>query len=373
MKKMSILILSVILALAITGIASAEVTIAAGAATRQSPQAGNSFTTGSIFVVSTPPGSSAILDGGVDQLFTPGTFSSVDPGIHTVTITNRGWQPSTTVVSVSTGTTQNVNVQLARVISPGGISLSTTPTGAGFYVDERYQGKTDQIIGSLASGPHRVGIYEAGYETWENTVTVASGQITTVVVTLVPEKSPDTGDLQVSSTPSGAAVYLNGNFKGVTPADDALDIVNLVPGTYTVTVKKSGYQDYANTVSIQAGKNVQMNAALQPASQAPAFASVQITSSPSGADVYVNSAFVGITPFLSQKVNPGTYTVEISMEGYAPYTTTGQVIAGQNIQLSAALSPVPVATPTKKAAADPFVLVMALGILCLAGYLVSRR
>ncbi|MEI6293068.1 MAG: PEGA domain-containing protein [Methanomicrobiales archaeon] len=373
MKKMSVLILVLIITLAITGYASAEVTIGAATSTSTSPQAGNSYTTGSIYCVSTPPGSSATLDGGEDQLFTPGTFSSVPPGVHNVMITMPGYQPTIKVVTVSVGTTQNVNVDLARVISPGSISLSTTPKGVGFYVDDIYQGKTNQIVGNLAAGPHKVGIYEAGYDTWENTVTVTSGAITPVTVTLVPEKSPDTGDLQVSSSPSGASVYLNNNYRGITPPDDSLDIVNLVPGSYTVSVKKSGYQDYATTVTIQAGKNVQMNAALQPASQSPTVASAQISSAPGGADVYVNGAYMGITPLSFQKVQPGTYTIEIRMDGYTPYTTTGQVIAGQNIQLSASLSPVPVATPTNKAAADPFVLLMALGIICLTGYLVSRR
>jgi len=373
MKTRSVLILALILGLAITGYASAEITVQAGSVAASSPQTGNSFTTGSIFVVSTPPGSSAVLDGGEDQLFTPGTFSSVPPGLHNVMITMPGYQPSTTAVKVSAGTTQNVNVDLARVISPGSISLFTTPRGVGFYIDDIYQGKTNQIVGNLAAGPHKVGIYESGYETWENTVTVKSGETTPVTMTLVPEKNPGTGDLQVSSVPSGGAVYLNGDFRGVTPQDDSLDIVNLAPGSYTITVEKAGYQNYATPVTIQAGKIVQINAALLPSGQVPPMASVQIISSPGEADVYVNGAYVGITPLSFQKVQAGTYTVEIRMEGYTPYTTTGQVIAGQNIQLSAALSPVPVATPTNKAASDPFVLVLALGILCLAGYVVSRR
>ena len=92
-----------------------------------------------------------------------------------------------------------------------------------------------------------------------------------------------------------------------------------------------------------------MNAALQPAGQTPGTASVQIISTPGGADVYVNGAYVGITPLSFQKVQAGSYTVEIRSDGYIPYTSTGQVIAGQNIQISAALTPVPVVTPTKKA------------------------
>jgi hypothetical protein len=372
MNKIVILILALFLALALAGSASAQVTVQAGS-TASTPQSGNSFTTGSIYVVSTPPGSSAVLDGGEDQLFTPGTFSSVQPGVHNVEIAMPGYQPSLSVVKVIAGTTQNVNVDLVRVISPGSISLSTTPKGVGFYIDNIYQGKTDQIVGNLAAGPHKVTIDESGYEIWENTVTVTSATITPVVVTLVPEKNPDTGDLQVSSTPSGASVYLNGDFKGVTPQDDHLDVINLAPGSYTVGLKRSGYEDYTTTVTIQAGKLVQMNAALQPSGQTPAAASVQIISTPGGADVYVNGVYVGITPLSFQKVQAGSYTLEIRSDGYLPYTSTGQVIAGQNIQISAALTPVPATTPTKKATADPFIVVMALGILCLAGYLTTRR
>ena len=372
MKKILILTLVLFLALALIWPASAQVTVQVGS-TANTPQSGNSFTTGSIYVVSTPPGSSAVLDGGEDQLFTPGTFSSVQPGVHNVEIAMPGYQPSLSVVKVSAGTTQNVIVDLVRVVSPGSISLSTTPKGVGFYIDNIYQGKTDQIVGNLAAGPHKIGIFESGYDTWENTVTVTSAEITPVSVTLVPEKSPDTGDLRVSSTPSGASVYLNGDFRGVTPQDDHLDVVNLAPGSYAVTLTRSGYQDYTTTVVIQAGKLVQMNAALQPAGQTPGTASVQIISTPGGADVYVNGAYVGITPLSFQKVQAGSYTLEIRSDGYIPYTSTGQVVGGQNIQISAALTPVPVVTPTKKAVADPVVVVMALGILCLAGYLTSRR
>ncbi len=189
MKKLSLLILELFLILALTGYASAQVTVQVGS-TASTPQGGDSFTTGSIYVVSTPPGSSAVLDGGAAQLFTPGTFSSVQPGIHNVEIAMPGYQPSVTVVTVIAGTTQNVNVDLVRVISPGSISLSTTPKGVGFYVDNIYQGKTDQIVGNLASGPHKVTIDESGYETWENTVTVSSATDHTCRCNTCPGKKP---------------------------------------------------------------------------------------------------------------------------------------------------------------------------------------
>lgn len=148
MKKLSLLILAVFLILALAGYASAQVTVQVGS-TASTPQGGDPFTTGSIYVVSTPPGSSAVLDGGAAQLLTPGTFSSIQPGIHNVEIAMPGYQPSVTVVTVIAGTTQNVNVDLVRVISPGSISLSTTPKGVGFYVDNIYQGKRTRLLETL--------------------------------------------------------------------------------------------------------------------------------------------------------------------------------------------------------------------------------
>ena len=149
MKNMSILILALILALVITGCASAEVTVAAKS-TSSTPQAGNSYTTGSIYVVSTPPGSSAILDGGENQLFTPGTFSSVLPGVHNVMITMPGYQPSTSVVTVSAGTTQNVNVDLVTGhFTREHITLLDSQGGRVSMLTRSTRGKQTRLSGTL--------------------------------------------------------------------------------------------------------------------------------------------------------------------------------------------------------------------------------
>jgi hypothetical protein len=357
MKTTHVLIL--VLALVMIGGASAEVTLQTGPG-----YTGSVYTTGSIYVDSSPPGATAVLDGGVAYLFTPGTFTAVAPGMHNVILAKPGYQTISTDVTVSIGETRNVIVTLDRVLNPGGISVSSTPKGVGLFIDGIYQGKTDQIVGNLAPGPHLVSLSEAGYEPWSQMVSVASGQITTVTATLTAEVNPDTGDLQVTSTPTGASVFANGNYKGFTPVDDSLDINDLAPGAYTLEVKKSGFQDYSIQVTVDAGKKVQVHAQLTPAPVTPATATAEIVSSPSGAEVYVNTVFLGITPLSFQNVTPGTYTVEIRMQGYTPYSTTGQVIGGQNIQISAALAPA--ATPPTQAPVSPFLAVTGLTIAGLA-------
>jgi hypothetical protein len=366
MKRLYPLI-PVLILMVVASPAMAEVTIGTGTVS-----SGDVYTTGNIYVMSTPAGASAVLDGGVAQFLTPGTFTNVPPGQHAVTVAKPGYQSYTTTVNVSVGTTQNVLVTLDQVIMAGGISVSSTPRGSGLYVDDIYQGATDLIVGNLQAGPHKVTVVEPGYQTSTQMVTVVSGQVIPVSVTLVPESNPPTGDLQISSTPSGAVVYLDGNYKGFTPPNDKLDINDLAPGTYTITMTKLGYLEYSTSVTLPAGKIIQVSATLVPNPTPPDAASADVVSTPSGAEVYINNVYVGLTPISFQNVTPGSYTIELRLQGYNSFTTTGTVQAGQDVHVVAALSPVATPTPTA-APPSPFLVVIALGIVSLAGYLVYRR
>lgn len=55
-----------------------------------------------------------------------------------------------------------------------------------------------------------------------------------------------TGILAVSSTPRAAKVYVNGNFVGATDLN-----LSLVPGTYSVEVKKEGFATYSTTLKLR--------------------------------------------------------------------------------------------------------------------------
>jgi hypothetical protein len=355
----------ILMALVLASPAFGQVTIGTGTAST-----GNVYTTGNIYVMSTPAGASAVLDGGSAQLLTPGTFKNVPPGQHAVVVAKPGYQSSTTMVNVSIGETANVLVTLGQVVMAGGISVSSTPRGSGLYVDNLYQGITNMIVGNLQPGPHTVTVTEPGYQASTQTVSVLPGQVIPVSFSLVPESSPPTGDLRVSSVPSGAVVYLNGNYQGFTPPGDYLDINDLAPGTYSVSLTRLGYLDYSTSVTLPAGKIIPVNATLVPSPVPPTVATAEILSTPSGAEVSINNAFVGFTPLVFQNVTPGTYSIELRLQGYEPFTTTGTVQAGQDVRVIAALTPVATPTPTA-APLHPVLSLLALGIV--AGLLVFRR
>jgi hypothetical protein len=334
--------------------------------------------TGTIYVSSSPSGASAILDNGYDQVITPGYFYTVSTGYHTVQVMMPGYQPYTTNIPVNAGATSNVYATLTPNQQVGSISVSSVPKSASVYIDNIFQGMTNVIVGNLAVGSHTVTLKLAGYQTWTNTVAVNNQQTTYISATLTPVSSPQTGDLQVSSSPPSAAIYLNGDYQGTTLSTGPFSITGLNPGTYTIVLKKTGYQDYTTTTKIVAGSTAQVSAVLQPAGTPSSTASAEITSDPSGADVYINNAYKGITPLSFQNVPIDTqqaYTVTIKLTGYETYTTSGKISPGQNIQINAALTPSSQPAPTGGSSTIWYIIggIGIVAVIIVVVYVVMQR
>jgi hypothetical protein len=64
---------------------------------------------------------------------------------------------------------------------------------------------------------------------------------------------------------------------------------------------------------------------------------MQVLSRPDGAQVYVDGAFVGRTPFVIASVSPGPHEVRIELDGHQRWATTVQVAAGERTRVAASL------------------------------------
>jgi hypothetical protein len=85
--------------------------------------------------------------------------------------------------------------------------------------------------------------------------------VVTIPTQTVTVTAPAIGSLAISSVPSGAEIFINGTDTGyMTPTT----FNNLTPGSYVVLLKKSGYQDWSQSVSITAGQTTTGNPALIP-------------------------------------------------------------------------------------------------------------
>jgi hypothetical protein len=67
-----------------------------------------------------------------------------------------------------------------------------------------------------------------------------------------------TGSVNVSSNPSGADVFVDGEFVGNCPA-----ALKLIAGKHTIAVKMSGFKDWTRDLSVQAGSDVQLTGNLE--------------------------------------------------------------------------------------------------------------
>jgi hypothetical protein len=66
------------------------------------------------------------------------------------------------------------------------------------------------------------------------------------------------GSLDISSSPSGAAIYIDGIANGTTP--NTVD--DVVAGSHKITLKKSGYQDWGKIVSVTEDDTTEVDATL---------------------------------------------------------------------------------------------------------------
>ena len=137
-----------------------------------------------------------------------------------------------------------------------------------------------------------------------------------------------TGTLQLSSSPSGAQVYLDNQFRGYTP----ITITNVASGNHILEYRYSGYQSWSTTVTVSSDSS-QIYAALLPISAAQPTQQAQVTTSPvvSQAKVTVK---VNKNPMIIGESNlfSGTYTgsdsVVLTLYGTGFYSK-GVVLANQ--------------------------------------------
>ena len=73
------------------------------------------------------------------------------------------------------------------------------------------------------------------------------------------------GSLSISSTPSGAEIYLDGDFKGTTP----MTISDVPVGSHTIELTKEGYKNYSKDIIISAGKMTNVSVILPSLSSTP--------------------------------------------------------------------------------------------------------
>jgi PKD repeat protein len=157
---------------------------------------------------------------------------------------------------------------------------------------------------------------------------------------------PVTGSLEITTTPDGAAVYLDGGSQGKTP----LTISKVTTGGHALKITRDGYTDFQQTITVSAGKETQVTLTLtktggttKPTTIVTTNSSgttgeISITSSPSGASVNLDGWDKGQTPTTIKQVKAGSHTLTLTLAGYEDYTKTVPVEGGKTTSVKAPLT-----------------------------------
>ncbi len=140
----------------------------------------------------------------------------------------------------------------ANATQNGKMTVSSTPVGATFYVDNQRKGTTPLTV-DVPFGHHNVRVEKDGHVAQERPVSVQSGTVF-VDFTLEKTAAPATGKLTVFTNPQpGATLYVDGAARGKTPV--TLDIT---PGVHTLRVELAGFPTKEETIDLsdlQPGEN----------------------------------------------------------------------------------------------------------------------
>jgi len=325
------------------------------------PQTPTPVQYGSLSVESQPSGAQIYFNGNYRGI-SPLVINDIWPGSYTVRAEMAGYQTYTTTASVSSGTRSSVYCTLTKLDTSGALYVISAPTNSNVYLDGAYRGLTPVTLSNLAAGSHILEVDHAGYYDWKSTVDVPAGGTKTVSATLNPMPASTVGWIYVSSSPGGASVTLDGNPVGQTPYSGSLKLSNIATGDHTVALSLAGYAPYSARTSVSPNTVSEVSAVLQPSAPVSGTGGISITSTPAGAQAFLDNAFIGITPLTLNAVAAGTHTVSVRMDGYQEYSTTIPVNANAVSTVSAALVQ---ATPTQKSALPVLPAVAALAIIGL--------
>jgi hypothetical protein len=239
----------------------------------------------------------------------------------------------------------------APVVSTGYLIVSTNPQGAQIFLDGIAQTQvTNYRFENLAAGTYHVRVSLAGYEDQTATAEVPANSGNGVAWTLIPIASaaPTTGTLSISSTPSGAAVIIDGVSRGVTPTT----VTDLTAGSHEIRVTMSGYGDYEGTATVTAGQTTPVTVSLSTVITTAQITSTQTTSSPStgsgtgsievrsqpsAATISLDGAQKGKTPAKLTNVKAGSHEVALSLAGYPDWKQTVTVKNGETASINAVM------------------------------------
>ncbi len=209
----------------------------------------------------------------------PGTINAISPGVRKMVFSKYRYFPLQQEIAIEgRDRTQSVDISLRPAW--GAMQLTSEPTAAQVYIDDRLVGQTPLSTEVLETGS-RLKLVLAGYKTYQQEILVKAGtSVTHPPIKLIVAD----GLLQLSSTPSGASITVNNEFVGSTPMTLAMAPFK----QHRLAFFLEGYLKTTTAATLKPEKTAVLAVDL-----VPNIGSIALTISPKGARVLVDNHYQG--------------------------------------------------------------------------------
>ncbi|MFH0920883.1 MAG: PEGA domain-containing protein [Fibrobacterota bacterium] len=262
---------------------------------------------GTLKVFSEPAGAEIIIDGNVIGV-TPLKIINIDAGERRVALRLKGYAPSEDSVQILKNETQNLSV----ILKPAAfLSVKAQPLSASILVNGTVAGTGEVSRMEVPPGDITLSIEAPGCESYAETLSLTPGETRAIEKTL----SSVFGTLTVTTTPPGAALFINEQPAGVTPYHNE----KLAPGNYKLRFELQGYEPIEGAGTLKAG-----DLRVIEKKMTSLYGALSVTTTPSGAALFLNDQSSGTTPYRNDKLTSGNYDLRLELPGY---TTLNETVA----------------------------------------------
>lgn len=236
----------------------------------------------------------------------PGTIQYIKAGTRDVEIRRNRYISFKAAIEIE-GKDKEQTLEVVLDPAWANVVLDSKPSGAEVFVDNKSLGQTPIDL-EVLRGRRVVQLRKTGYKKWQRTFKINAGKDVNLGEIALSKAD---GRLKMASTPTGATLTVNGEFRGRTPLE-----VALAPDkSHQVRLIKEGYKATERDVEVESDTLKTMTIDL-----APELAVIHLMTSPEEAELLVNGEERGSA---TQTLNLPTHEHEIIIRsvGYATYKT----------------------------------------------------
>ena len=231
-------------------------------------------------------------------------------GTYNYTVQSRLYHTQTGQVTVNDPKNRHeVHVELKPAFGYIEVPDQDKLKGARVFLDNEYIGTAPFKSERIASGSHQVRLVQNMYSPVSQAITIADGQ----THRFAPSLSADFATLTLS-VDGNAEIWINDQLKG-----KGTWTGDLATGDYQIESRLASHRSTRRELAVTpefTGQTITLTA------PSPIYGTLDINSTPTDADIYIDGTKVGTTPMLLPECLIGQHTIKISKPGHSDYTTT---------------------------------------------------